>query len=94
MGVVALALHYSLVIYAVTILFDHIAYNVMLPVFGGLAASLVRTAEVEIQRIRSVPLPVSMSTTMFQSYLAARHQLVRTSQPPDRPEHRESAPSA
>jgi O-antigen ligase len=93
MGVVALALHYSLIIYAVTILFDHIAYTVMLPVFGGMAACLVRTAEVEIRRIQSVPLPVSMSTTMFHSYLAARHQPVTAAQPPDRPERRESAPS-
>ena len=68
----ALGLHYCLVVYAVTILFEHIAYTVMLPVFGGMAACLVRTAEVEIQRIQSVPLPVSMSTTMFHSYLATR----------------------
>ena len=74
MGTVALALHYCMVIYAVTILFDHIAYTVMLPVFGGLAACLVRTAEVEIQRIRATPLPVSMSTTIFHGYLAARHR--------------------
>jgi O-antigen ligase len=92
MGTVALALHYCLIVYAVTILFDHIAYTVMLPVFGGLAASLVRTAEVEIQRIQSLPLPVSMSTTMFHGYLAARHQLVTTAQPPDNPERRESTP--
>ena len=72
MGNAALALHYCLVIYAVTILFDHIAYTVMLPVFGGMAAALVRTAELEIQRIQSTPLPVSMSTTMFHNYLAAR----------------------
>ena len=69
---IALGLHYCLIIYAVTILFDHIAYTVMLPVFGGMAACLVRTAEVEIQRIQSTPLPVSMSTTMFHSYLARR----------------------
>jgi O-antigen ligase len=93
MGTVALALHYCLVIYAVTILFDHIAYTVMLPVFGGMAACLVRTAEVEIHRIQSVPLPASMSTTMFHSYLAARHQPVTASQPPDHPDRPESAPS-
>ena len=72
MGKVALGLHYSMVVYAVTILFYHIAYSVMLPVFGGLAASLVRTAEVEIQRIQSTPLPVSMSATVFHKYLARR----------------------
>jgi hypothetical protein len=72
MGNVALSLHYCLVVYAVTILFEHIAYTVMLPVFAGLAACLLRTAQVEIQRIQSVPLPVSMSTTMFHNYLARR----------------------
>jgi hypothetical protein len=72
MGNAALALHYCLVIYAVTVLFEHIAYTVMLPVFGGLAACLVRTAAVEIQRIQANPLPVSMSPAMFHNYLAAR----------------------
>ena len=61
MGNAALALHYCLVIYAVTILFENIAYTIMLPVFAGLAAGLVRTATVEIQRIQSSPLPVSIS---------------------------------
>ena len=61
-----------MVLYAVTILFEHIAYTIMLPVFGGMAACLVRTAEVEIQRIQSTPMPVSMSTTMFHNYLARR----------------------
>jgi O-antigen ligase len=72
MGNAALALHYCLVVYAVTILFEHIAYTIMLPVFAGMAASLVRTAEVEIKRIQSTPLPASMSTTMFHDYLAMR----------------------
>jgi O-antigen ligase len=93
MGTIALALHYCLVIYAVTILFDYIAYTVMLPVFGGLAACLVRTAEVEIKRIQSVPLPVSMSTTMFHNYLAARHQPVTAAQSPDNPARREPTSS-
>jgi O-antigen ligase len=72
MGTLALGLHYCLIIYAVTILFEHIAYSLMLPVFGALAAALVRTAAVEIERIQAIPLPVSMSPAMFQSYLAAR----------------------
>jgi hypothetical protein len=72
MGTIAMGLHYCLIIYAVTILFEPIAYTIMLPVFGGLAASMVRTAAVEIQRIQATPLPVSMSPTMFRSYLAAR----------------------
>jgi O-antigen ligase len=71
-GNAALGLHYCLVVYAVTILFEHIAYTIMLPVFGGMAAALVRTAAVEIQRVQSVPLPVRMSPTMFHSYLASR----------------------
>jgi O-antigen ligase len=72
LGNVALAIHYCMVVYAVTVLFEHIAYTIMLPVFGGMAACLVRTAEVEIQRIQSVSLPVNMSTTMFHSFLATR----------------------
>jgi hypothetical protein len=56
MGNASLAFHYCLIVYAVTILFEHIAYSVMLPVFGGMAACLVRTAAVEIQRIQSIPL--------------------------------------
>jgi O-antigen ligase len=72
MGNAALALHYCLVVYAVTVLFEHIAYTIMLPVFGGLAACLVRTAAVEIQRIQATPLPVSMSPAAFHDYLATR----------------------
>jgi hypothetical protein len=72
MGSAALGFHYCLVIYAVTILFDYIAYTSMLPVFGGMVASLVRTAEVEIRRIQSSPLPVTMSPAMFHSYVARR----------------------
>ena len=72
MGNAALALHYCLVVYAVTVLFEHIAYTIMLPVFGGLAVGLVRTAAVEIQRIQATPLPVSMSPAVFHDYLATR----------------------
>jgi hypothetical protein len=43
-----LGFHYCLVVYAVTILFEHIAYTIMLPVFGGMVAALVRTAEVRV----------------------------------------------
>jgi O-antigen ligase len=74
MGMVALGLHYCVLIYVVTILFEHIAYTVMLPVLGGVAASMLRTATVEIQRIQSTPLPVTMSTATFHSYLATRHE--------------------
>jgi hypothetical protein len=72
MGNLALGLHYCMVVYAVTILFEHIAYTIMLPVFGGMVAALVRTAEMEIQRLQSVPLPVSMSPAMFHNFLATR----------------------
>ena len=72
MANMALGLHYCLIIYAVTIFFDYIAYTVMLPVLGGLAAALARTADAEIQRVQSVPLPVTMSPEMFHSYLGRR----------------------
>jgi O-antigen ligase len=72
LGTLALGIHYCMVIYAVTILFEHIAYTIMLPVFGGIAVSLVRTAEVEIKRIQATPMPVMMSTNMFHSYLRTR----------------------
>jgi O-antigen ligase len=72
MGNAALGFHYCLIIYAVTIVFDYIAYTSMLPVFGGMVASLVRTADVEIQRIQSTPAPVSMSPAVFHTYLARR----------------------
>ena len=75
MGNVALGFHYCMVVYAVTILFEHIAYTIMLPVFGGMAACLARTAEAEIQRIQSTPLPVTMSPAMFHTYLAKRPKL-------------------
>ena len=68
----ALGLEYCMVIYAVTVFFDHIAYTIMLPVFAGLAVSLVRTAAVEIQRIQSTPSPVTMSPMMFHSALVER----------------------
>jgi O-antigen ligase len=74
-GNVTLGFHYCMVVYAVTILFEHIAYSIMLPVFGGMAACLVQTAEAEIQRIQSTPLPVSMSPAMFHTYLAKRPKL-------------------
>jgi O-antigen ligase len=73
MGNMALALHYCMIIYAVTVFFDYIAYTVMLPVFAGLAAALVRTADAEIKRVQSVPLPVTMSPEMFHSYVG-RHR--------------------
>jgi hypothetical protein len=72
MGNLALGLFYAMIIYAVTIFFEHIAYTVMLPVLGGLAAALVRTADAEIERIKAIPLPVTMSPQAFHSYLGRR----------------------
>ncbi len=75
LGNVALGFHYCMVVYAVTILFEHIAYTIMLPVFGGMAACLIQTAEAEILRIQSTPLPVTMSPAMFHTFLAKRPKL-------------------
>ncbi len=72
MGTLALGLHYSVIIFVVTILFEHIAYSDMLPVFGGLVSVLLRTVDAEIQRIQAVPLPVAMSPDAFQTYLGTR----------------------
>ena len=72
MGNMALGLHYCMIIYAVTVFFDYIAYTAMLPVLAGLAAALARTAEVEIDRIKAIPLPVTMSPSAFHSYLGTR----------------------
>ena len=51
-----MGLHYTMIVYAVTVLFEHIAYTLMLPTFGGLVASLVRVADAEIARVKAVPL--------------------------------------
>ena len=72
LGTMALGIHYCMIIYAVTILFEHIAYTIMMPVFGGMAVSLVRTAEIEIKRIQATPMPVTMAPAMFHSYLRTR----------------------
>jgi len=47
---IAVGLNYALVVYAVTVLFDYIAYTSMLSVFAGLAAALSGTVEAEIAR--------------------------------------------
>ena len=64
----AIALNYTLIVFAVTILFEHIAYTVMLPVFGALAAALLRTAQVEIDRVKSTPAPAAGPALMFRPY--------------------------
>jgi O-antigen ligase len=72
MGTLALGLHYTMVIYAVTVLFEHIAYTLMLPTFGGCVAALVRVADAEIERVKAIPLAPSMSVDVFRNYLTAR----------------------
>jgi hypothetical protein len=72
MGNLALGMHYCMIIYATTVFFDYIAYSVMLPVLGGLAAALVRTADAEIERVKATPLPVTMTPAAFHSYLGKR----------------------
>src|SRR5204863_1229827 len=67
-GNLALGLHYSLIVYAVSILFEHIAYSVMLPVFAGLASALVRTSEAEIAKRQSAPLAQALHAPVFRTY--------------------------
>ena len=64
----AIGLNYAVIVFAVTIFFDHIAYTVMLPVFGAFAAALLRTAQVEIDRVKSTPAPVAGPALMFRPY--------------------------
>lgn len=54
-GYCALGLNYSMIVYAVSVLFDYIAYTSMLSVFGGLTAALDATATAEIDRITAAP---------------------------------------
>jgi hypothetical protein len=54
----AICLHYTLIVYAVSVFFDYIAYTSMLPVFAGLAAALDMTAPEEIERMTAGPAPV------------------------------------
>jgi O-antigen ligase len=72
MGNMALGLHYCMIIYAITVFFDYIAYSMMLPVLGGLAAALVRTADAEIARVQAAPLPVTMTPQAFHTHLGRR----------------------
>ena len=64
----ALGIHYAMVVFAITILFEHIAYTQMLPVIGGLSAALVRVAEKEIERAKSTPLPLELHAPLFRTY--------------------------
>ena len=81
MGIYALGLHYTMIIYAVTVLFEHIAYSLMLPIFGGCVAGLMRVADAEIERVKAMPLAPTMSTDMFRTYLAERPRQRQLGQP-------------
>jgi hypothetical protein len=77
-GALALGLHYAMLVYGVTVLFEHIAYTVMLPVFAGLSAALMRTATAEIDKRRSKPLVQPAGVPMFRTYSPfAREEVVR-----------------
>ena len=67
-GAVALGLHYAMIVYAVTIFFDHIAYTAMLPLFAGLAVALFRTSAVEIERRMAMPAPQTITAPVFRTY--------------------------
>jgi len=67
---VALGLHYAMIVYAVTILFEHIAYTVMLPVFGGLVAALVRASVAEVESRLAAPERPAFSPFQFRTYSA------------------------
>jgi O-antigen ligase len=51
----AACLNYCLIVYAVTVLFDYIAFTSMLSVFGGITAALCRAAPAEIERRLALP---------------------------------------
>jgi O-antigen ligase len=75
-GSIALGLHYAMVVYAVTVLFEHIAYSVMLPVFAGLAVALMRTAEIEVKQRLALPMPQNITAPMFRTYSKAPKRTV------------------
>jgi O-antigen ligase len=52
----AISLHYCLIVYAVSVFFDYIAYTAMLSVFAGLAAALDATAGWEMDHL-TAPAP-------------------------------------
>lgn len=70
---IALGLNYALIVFAVTILFDYIAYSSMLSVFGGLSAALAATYEAEIAR-RTAAEPTTVPFSGFGVATPARRQ--------------------
>jgi O-antigen ligase len=52
----ALALNYCIIVYAVSVFFDYIAYTQMLSVFAGLSLALDLHSSLEIQRRTATPV--------------------------------------
>lgn len=67
-GTLAMGLHYAMIVYAVTVVFEHIAYTSMLPVFAGLVAALMRTGVPEMERRLTMPAPQNLTAPMFRTY--------------------------
>jgi len=63
---IALGLNYALIVFAVSITFDYIAFTSMLSVFAGLSAALDATVEAEIARRTAVPAPAPFRTAGFR----------------------------
>ena len=62
----ALCLNYCLIVYAVTVFFDYIAFTSMLSVFAGLAAALDINAPKEIERLTATPLEERIPFEQFR----------------------------
>jgi len=59
----ALGLNYAMIVYAVTVTFDYIAYTSMLPVFAGLITALASTVDAEIARRTAAPVEPQATIT-------------------------------
>ena len=67
LGSCAVALNYCVIVYAVSVFFDYIAYTSMLSVFAGLSAAVDATSEAEITRLTSGPsTPEPIPYTQFR----------------------------
>jgi len=68
----ALALNYCVIIYAVSVFFDYIAYSAMLSVFSGLVIALDINVKAEIERLTRIPAqPVPVSFSNYAATMAA-----------------------
>jgi O-antigen ligase len=68
----ALALNYCMIVYAISVFFDYIAYTTMLSVFAGLIMALDLHAPAEIASRTAVPLDVPIPFEQFKRNLARR----------------------